>query len=145
MKMTALEHRHHALALPILILRARERLVSRIRAVIAESGLTEQQWRILSVLDHMGPMEASHLAQACSLLLPSQSRIVQTLEEGGMIRRGRHGTDRRRQMLEITDAGRAVVLAHAAAMADLSAEIESQLGLEDLARLLELLETLERL
>ncbi|MBE3636942.1 MarR family transcriptional regulator [Mangrovicoccus algicola] len=125
--------------------RARERVVAPIRAFAARSHLTEQQWRILTVLEEQGPMDATRLSEQCGLLLPSQTRIIQTLMEKALVSRCRDLRDRRRQTLAITDAGRAVVSDHAEDLAMLSARIESRLGRKRLATLIELLDELERI
>ena len=52
-----------------------------IRQMLSESGLTEQQWRVLRVLDEHGALEPSQLAKHAALLLPSQTRIVQSMAQ----------------------------------------------------------------
>ncbi len=132
-------------SLPMRIHRARERLISPIRAFAARSQLTEQQWRILTVLEEQGPMDATRLSEQCGLLLPSQTRIIQTLMEKGLVSRSRDLRDRRRQTLSITEQGRDIVLEHADDLAQLSARIEARLGRKRLATLMELLEELEHI
>ena len=66
------------------LLWAREKVITPIRAMLAEAGITEQQWRVLRVFDEFGPLEASKLAELACLLLPSQSRIVQTFLDKGL-------------------------------------------------------------
>ncbi|WP_138465214.1 MarR family transcriptional regulator [Poseidonocella sp. HB161398] len=132
-------------SLPMRIHRARERVVAPIRAVAARSQLTEQQWRILAVLDEQGPMDATRLSEQCGLLLPSQTRIIQTLMEKGLVTRSRDQNDRRRQTLAITEAGHGIVVSHAGELEKLSARIEARLGRKRLATLMELLEELERI
>ena len=46
-------------SLAFALLRAREKVMTPIRAMLAEAGITEQQWRVLRVLDEFGPLEAS--------------------------------------------------------------------------------------
>ncbi len=125
--------------------RARERVISPIRAFASRSQLTEQQWRILTVLEEQGPMDATRLSEQCGLLLPSQTRIIQTLLEKGLVSRSRDLRDRRRQTLAVTDKGQAIVHEHAEDLAVLSARIEARLGRKRLSVLMELLEELERI
>ena len=65
--------------------------------MLSNSGLTEQQWRILRVLEELGPLDSTKLSENASLLLPSQTRIVQTLVEKGLVTRQADPSDRRRQ------------------------------------------------
>lgn len=132
-------------SLPMRILRARERLVAPIRMAVARSGVTEQQWRILCVLDHQGAMDATRLADECGLLLPSQTRIVHALLEKGYLLREQDPDDRRRYSLAITPAGQVVVEAHKADILDLSARVQARLGQKRLDVLVELLDDLEHL
>lgn len=72
-------------SLPMALLRARENVMAPIRAMLSASGLTEQQWRLLRVLSESGPLEATILANRAALLLPSQTRIVQSMEKRGLV------------------------------------------------------------
>lgn len=132
-------------SLPMRILRARERVIAPIRTIVAKSGLTEQQWRILCVLDEQGPMDATRLADECSLLLPSQTRIVQALVEKGLVTRHQDRSDRRRFTLMITPAGADVIMSHEEDLRVFSERIETRLGHKRLSKLMELLEELERI
>ena len=89
-------------SLPIALIRAREGIMSPIREMLAQSDVTEQQWRVLRVLDDHGPQESSALAQRACLLFPSLTRITQTLKKKGLITQTRVATDKRRQVIEIT-------------------------------------------
>ncbi|SMC46445.1 homoprotocatechuate degradation operon regulator HpaR [Primorskyibacter flagellatus] len=127
-------------SLPILLIRAREAVMAPIRSMLADSGLTEQQWRVLRVLSEYGPQDTTDVADRASLLLPSLSRILRTMTEKGLITRQQHDGDRRRQILMITPAGQAVIdenIAEAAAIAD---AIKARLGDENYEALLDLLD-----
>lgn len=96
-------------SLPIALIRARENIMSPIRKMLAESGLTEQQWRVLRVLSEYGPQDATEVSERACLLLPSLSRIQRTMNEKGLITRNHDKKDRRRQTLEITSAGQKII------------------------------------
>ena len=66
-------------SLPIALIRAREAVMHPIREMLAGTGLTEQQWRILRVLDEFGPLEATQLAGRAGLMAPSLTRIVHAM------------------------------------------------------------------
>ncbi|SMY09331.1 Transcriptional regulator HosA [Flavimaricola marinus] len=80
-----------------------------IREMLAKTGLTEQQWRVLRVLSEFGPQDATELSERACLLLPSLTRMVRSMAEKGLITREQDQSDRRRQMLAITDAGQRII------------------------------------
>ncbi|WP_346914859.1 MarR family transcriptional regulator [uncultured Roseibium sp.] len=116
-----------------------------IREMLSNSGLTEQQWRILRVLDELGPLDSTKLSENASLLLPSQTRIVQTLLEKGLVTRQADPSDRRRQTVAITPAGQQIILDNLDEAQRLAAHIETVLGKETVDRLLDILEEFDRL
>ncbi len=132
-------------SLPIALLRSRETVMGPIRDMLAQSGVNEQKWRVLRVLQESGPMELSAVAQAACLLLPSLTRMVRPLEEEGLIRREVPPEDRRKVVIAVTPAGEALIHAHSAESAAIFAAIEAQFGHEKLELLLDLLEELQRL
>lgn len=129
-------------SLPIALLRARERVMGPIRAMLADAGVTEQQWRVLRVLDEQGSTDATTIAQAACLLMPSLTRILQVLEQKHYCTRHPHPTDRRRTLIEITDKGRALLSDNAAEANRISADLEAHFGKQRLDDLLDLLNEL---
>lgn len=132
-------------SVPIALIRARERVMGPIRDMLSDIGITEQQWRILRVLDEYGVQDASTLAERACLLLPSQTRIVQTLFEKGLVSRQPDTQDRRKQTVAITDAGRRIIhekLGEAEAIAE---RIETVIGKEKLNQLLDILDDFQKL
>lgn len=126
-------------SLPIALMRAREKVMGPIREMLADTGVTEQQWRILRVLEEFGPMDATQLADRASLLLPSQTRILQTLSEKGYVTRAQDAADRRRQQVAITSDGAAIIASKAAQALEIAADMERRLGAEKYQALLDLL------
>lgn len=132
-------------ALPIALLRARETVMGRIRPMLAEAGVTEQQWRVLRVLVEDGPMDPTDIADKSCLLLPSLTRILKYLEENDLVTRSRHQTDGRRFVVEITNKGRDLIAAKAKTSNRIYAEIEAAFGTEKMDELLDLLDELAHL
>ena len=130
-------------SLPIALIRAREGVMSPIRDMLSKSDITEQQWRVLRVLDDNGPMDAKTLASRASLLFPSLTRIATTLREKGLISQTRDNDDRRRQIVEITPAGTKIIEDNAADATQIVADFKTKLGAENYERLLDLLEILD--
>ena len=89
------------------LLAAREAVMGPIRPMLRDADVTEQQWRVLRVLDNAGPMEPTALSEAALLYPPSVARILRDLVERGLVSRSAHPTDRRRAVLSLSPAGAA--------------------------------------
>ncbi|MCG6901689.1 MAG: homoprotocatechuate degradation operon regulator HpaR [Rhodobacter sp.] len=126
-------------SLPIALLRARERVMGPIRAMLADAGVTEQQWRVLRVLSEHGETDATDIAQEACLLMPSLTRILQVLEKKGFCARRIHPTDRRRTLIAITDEGRALIERNIPESNRIFAELETAYGKDRIEALLDLL------
>lgn len=58
-------------SLPIAMLRGREAIMAPYRQMLSKIGVTEQQWRVMRVLDERGRMDPKEIAEAACLLNPS--------------------------------------------------------------------------
>lgn len=125
------------------LIRARETIMAPIREMLAESDITEQQWRVLRVLEELGPQEASALANRSALLLPSLTRITQTLQKKGLLVRTQVKTDKRRQLIDITPEGSAIIAANLSRAIEIVDGFKSVLGADRYELLLDLLEDLD--
>lgn len=132
-------------SLPIALLRARERVMGPVRGLLAEVGLTEQQWRVMRVLQEEGPMEPTRIADKACLLMPSLTRILQKLEEKKLIRRKPDKSDRRRQIVQISARGMNVIEANIDRNLAALEDVRLKLGAEKYDALLDLLNELYRL
>jgi len=131
-------------SLPIALLRARERIMVPIREMLQESGISEQQWRVLRVVDEAGEMEQTAIAQAACLQLPSLTRILRSMEGEDLVARKTDEADRRRTLVSITATGRGLIAKHRARNAEIFATIEAEFGREKLDLLLDLLDELQQ-
>jgi len=129
-------------SLTIALLRARERVMGPIRAMLADVGVTEQQWRVLRVLAERGATVATEIAREACLLMPSLTRILQYLEKNGLCTRHAHPTDRRRHLIEITADGYALIEDNIDHSNRIFAELESEFGKDRVELLLDLLNEL---
>jgi homoprotocatechuate degradation regulator HpaR len=132
-------------SLPIALLRARETVMGPIRDMLATSGVNEQKWRVLRVLQEQGPQDLSLVAQEACLLLSSLTRMIGPMVAEGLITRTTPPTDRRKTVIAITPQGDALVHAHAAESAAIFARIEAQFGADRLEDLLILLDDIRAL
>lgn len=134
-----------ARSLPFALIRAREKVMAPIRKMLASSEITEQQWRLLRTLSEHGPIEATKLADLAALQLPSQTRILGSMEVRGLVIRMNNQEDKRRQTVQITDAGQAIIDRLKEPAAALAKTFQDVLGTRDFDRLLTILEKLDRL
>lgn len=74
-----------------------------------ESGLGPARLSALSVLVYGGPSALVELATAEQVQPPTMTRIVQGLEQDGLVRRQQSGEDRRSVVLHATRKGREVL------------------------------------
>lgn len=73
-----------------------------------EFGLTIPQWRVLAVLARYPNLSAIEVAERTAMDKVAVSRAVQSLLAAGRLVRSYHKGDRRRSMLRLSAAGRAV-------------------------------------
>lgn len=131
-------------SLPIMLLRAREVVMKRFRPMLKAHGLSEQQWRVLRVLNENGPSEPTKLSEDCVILLPSLTRILAHLEAESLIARHRHKSDGRRQVAEITKEGKALVARIAPESLAIYAGLESDFGGTEMSALMAALRRLSK-
>jgi homoprotocatechuate degradation regulator HpaR len=91
------------------LLAAREAVMAPIRPMLRDAGVTEQQWRVLRVIDDAGSIDPTALADAAILYAPSVTRILKELVERGLIVRTADPSDGRRSHLSLAPSGRALI------------------------------------
>jgi MarR family 2-MHQ and catechol resistance regulon transcriptional repressor len=125
-----------ALDTMIKLTRATDTFMARLARHNTHPGLTVTQFATLEVLHHLGSMSQ---ADICGKLLKSGGNttlVVDNLEKQGLVERRRDEHDRRVVVVELTEAGQALIESifpgHAAAVAEemgvLTAEEQIQLG-----------------
>lgn len=127
------------LSLPIELLKAREAAMSRFRPMLREFGLTEQQWRVIRVLQEYGRLDATELARRSILLGPSLTRILQFLETKNLIRRSMDDEDQRRVHLMLTAKGKRLFNVVAPQSEAIYADMEKSFGRDRMEALYRLL------
>lgn len=131
-------------SLPIALLRARETVMGPVREMLSASGVNEQKWRVLRVLDESGPLDQSLLAEKACLQLPSLTRILKAMDEQALVTRATDPDDRRRSIVTLSKAGRQVIEDHVDANRALFQRLETAFGADRMETLLDLLEELNR-
>jgi len=121
--------------LPQLLLQARELVMLRFRPLIAAEGITDQQWRIIRLLDERGPLEPRDIGDLCQISSPSMTGVLARMENFGQVTRRRMDHDRRRLLVSLTPKGRAIAGRVAPAAEAAYRRLESELGKEFVDRL----------
>lgn len=117
-------------SLPMLLYRALHVVMPRFRAIFAEFGLTEPQWRVLRVLWKHEEITFRELAETTLVPAPSLVGVVDRLHAGGLAERRRSDSDRRNVYVRATSSGHAleaeVMPAVEAAYRDLRAMLDDE-------------------
>ncbi len=116
-----------------------------IRYLLTDVDLTEQQWRVLRVVQEGEPIDPTQIAEQSCLLLPSLTRILKKLEEKGLIARRKDEEDKRRQVVTLTAAGLTVIEENIDASLALIERTRQKMGPERYEALLDLLNELYEL
>ncbi|SEO45627.1 MarR family winged helix-turn-helix transcriptional regulator [Amycolatopsis saalfeldensis] len=106
-----------------------------IRHLTEHGGLTFTAVMCLGRLEREGPVRLTALGAAEGVSQPSMSQLVQRLERQGLVARIRDPEDGRASLIEISDAGRALVASRLRDRHDRLAELLATLAPEDEASL----------
>lgn len=130
---------HTKRSLPITLIHAREHAMIPIREMLADTGLSEQQWRVLRVLSEHGRQDATTISEHACLLLSSLTRILRGMDQKGLIRRFSDKDDLRRQWVEITPEGQKILDDNHQTATAIVEAFKARLGDEKYAQLLDIL------
>jgi homoprotocatechuate degradation regulator HpaR len=92
-------------SLPMALLRARESAMAFFRPLLNAHGVTEQQWRVIRILQEHADLEFHQLADISGILPPSLTGILTRLERMGLVRRRKTAADQRRLHLSLSSEG----------------------------------------
>ncbi len=127
-------------SLPMALLRARETVMQNFRPMLERHGVTEQQWRVIRVVAEAGSIDATEVASKASILAPSLTRIIKTLEQRKLLRRRRDDNDGRRVLLALTPAGEELLSNAIPESLAAHQSLERKIGAGKLGLLLDLLD-----
>ena len=94
--------------LPYLLRRADQTLSEAFYAVLTESGVARSEWRVLAVLEELGPLLVLDLTDAALSPQPTVTHAVRRLEARGLVTRTAGATDRRQRIVAVTEEGAAL-------------------------------------
>jgi homoprotocatechuate degradation regulator HpaR len=121
---TGMLHRN----LPMLLLRAREKMMERFRPVIAAHGLTDQQWRVIRVLHEQGPLEPRQITDICTISSPSMAGVLGRMETMNLVVKERFADDQRRVRVSLTLSSTKLVALISRELEDQYRELELKVG-----------------
>jgi DNA-binding MarR family transcriptional regulator len=133
---TAEELRRHA---PEALITFRVSVLSQLLARLVDTsvgqdlGLSSRQWRVLVVLNRLGPSTSGAVARMASLDHSQVSRASFELAAKGLVAMGDDAADRRRQVLSVTPAGVAVLRDGLGGSLERERRLRACLGEEDYA------------
>ena len=132
-------------SLTLALLQAREAAMSFFRPSLNEHGLTEQQWRIIRILEQYGELEIYQLAELACILKPSMTGVLVRMETAGMVHRRKAEQDQRRVLVTLADKGKASFESMSQCMEANYQRLQDQFGEEKLQTLLGLLDDLKNI
>jgi homoprotocatechuate degradation regulator HpaR len=122
----ASEFKH--LHLPLLMLQARERVISYFRPLLHAHDVTEQQWRVIRALSDAEPLEPHEISELSGLSSPSLAGVLSRMEEVNLVSRKRVTQDQRRVKVSLTPYSRAMAAKMAPQIDAVYARVEELLG-----------------
>ena len=132
-------------SLTLALLQAREAAMSFFRPSLNEHGLTEQQWRIIRILEQHGELEIYQLAELACILKPSMTGVLVRMESAGMVHRRKAEQDQRRVLITLADKGKASFESMSQCMEANYQRLQDQFGEEKFQMLLGLLDDLKNI
>jgi len=75
--------------------------MDRFRPLLSRHEITEQQWRVLRLLNEADELDATQLAREACVLLRSLTRMLKLLEAQGLVKIRRDPKDRRRALARL--------------------------------------------
>lgn len=136
------ENFHPKISIGYLLRRASKLGLARVEAAFADREITFTQWATLALL-HTGIADnCGGVARDLGHNPGAMTRVVDALEERGLLKRCAHATDRRVTMLEVTPEGRAVLETLAGRVRSIWNEVLGPFEQDDILQLIALLDRL---
>ena len=91
--------------LPALLAQASQLISTEFHAIVQANGLSVLEWRVLATLADSGPVTIGQLAQKSVSKQPTVTRLLDRMEEQGLVERLPAAKDRRLTMVRMTRSG----------------------------------------
>lgn len=121
------------------------RAARRIRSQRVNTSATLSQLSALATVFKCGPLSAGEIAAIERVQPPSMTKILAALEASGWVERASHPDDRRQSIISITAAGRQLMAEETRARDEWLAERLVDFSAEDIQKLREAVDVLDRL
>lgn len=108
---------------------------ARLDDLVRDDGLTALQYTALTVLDRHPDLTSAQLARRSFVTAQTMAEMVSGLLSRELVERHRDEHDRRRLVLSLTPAGRALLARHGGAVAELEREMLAELDDVEAAQL----------
>ncbi|GAB4073721.1 transcriptional regulator SlyA [Barrientosiimonas marina] len=82
-------------------------LTNKLNELLAEFGLSYSLWQVIFYIKNMGPSQLSSISAYFYIERPSVTRVVQQLEEKGLVEHV-PGQDKRQKSIQLTEHGVAI-------------------------------------
>ncbi|MFA0088627.1 homoprotocatechuate degradation operon regulator HpaR [Vibrio sp. E150_011] len=129
-------------SLPLQLIRARDVAMEYFRPVLAENDITEQQWRVMRVLDTKGEIDFTTLSNESCILSPSLTGIIGRLEKLGYVQKQKSANDGRKFYIHLTPEAQQLVERLRPKIEDQYIALKARIGEEKYTQLSDLLNEL---
>lgn len=136
------ENFHPKVSIGYLLRRASKLSLARVEAAFSDREITFTQWATLALLNAGIADNCGGVARDLGHNPGAMTRVVDSLEERGLLKRRQHATDRRVTMLEVTPEGCAVLETLAGRVMSIWNEILGPFEQKDILQLIALLNRL---
>ncbi|MFL1453986.1 homoprotocatechuate degradation operon regulator HpaR [Marinobacter sp. GN3S48] len=132
-------------SLTLTLLQAREAAMAFFRPALNEHGLTEQQWRVIRILNQHKEVEVYRLAELACILKPSMTGVLNRMIRDGYVIKRKSDTDQRRVHVRLTEKGENAFAAMKEDMERNYQRIQDQFGKDKMQELLQLLNEFKKI
>lgn len=115
---------------------------TRLNERVKHTGLNQARWTVLLQLSSFGPASQRELAERVGVEGPSLVRVLDRLEDQGLVARRPVGDDRRIKRVHLTAAADSVLRQLTEVAADLRLELLSDIPAENIETALQVLKTI---
>ncbi len=132
-------------SLTLTLLQAREAAMAFFRPSLNKHGFTEQQWRVIRILNQHQEVEVYRLAELACILKPSMTGVLNRMIRDGYVVKRKCDADQRRVHVKLTEKGEEAFASMKEDMERNYQKIQDQFGDENMKELLKLLNELKRI
>ncbi len=132
-------------SLTLTLLQAREAAMAFFRPSLNKHGFTEQQWRVIRILNQHQEVEVYRLAELACILKPSMTGVLNRMIRDGYVVKRKCDEDQRRVHVKLTEKGEEAFAAMKEDMERNYQKIQDQFGDKKMQELLKLLNELKRI